>query len=222
VLWIHDILVPTDPTKAPDPAFFVSGWQDAINTLVFYQSTFTSIITDKSSKRSRKIVEIKVLLFCFFAGWRKNIRIQWIRIRIHKHRISNYGQYTVPELNVNGSEVTQMNKLWVGKIVNVRCPIPWYKIPTHTVTPVLFTQGPVLPVLVIKFNTSYRTQVMLSTFLFHFIYNPAYLWINVLFKDSRKLDAVLERTGTRRQWTRRTLNKKIIHKDDVSCLCCAL
>jgi hypothetical protein len=74
MFWIHDILVRiqicgsvqlTDPDSdpAPDPTFFVRGWQDANKKIMFFQSflliTFTSVIIDKKSKRNQNIIEIR-------------------------------------------------------------------------------------------------------------------------------------------------------------------
>ncbi len=68
----------SDPDS--EPAFFVSGWPDANTKNYFFIQIFfllpsegkcTSVFIDKKSKRSHKIVEIKVFL-TFFACWWKN------------------------------------------------------------------------------------------------------------------------------------------------------
>ncbi len=63
-----------DPDSDPDPTNFIIDLQDAIQKLIFYkkffcillfEGTFTSFFKGKKSKRSHKIVEIKVFLTIF-------------------------------------------------------------------------------------------------------------------------------------------------------------
>jgi hypothetical protein len=63
-----------DPDSDPDPAIFVADLQDASKKLIFlinffclllFEATFTSCFKDKKSKRSHKIVGIKVFLTIF-------------------------------------------------------------------------------------------------------------------------------------------------------------
>ncbi len=86
-----------DPSRwltDPDPAFFISGWQDANKKKFFFQrfcayyfwryTICTPVYVDKLSKRSHKIGEIKFTYF--FACWWKDLdpvsgRLKNIRIR---------------------------------------------------------------------------------------------------------------------------------------------
>jgi hypothetical protein len=59
-----------DLDPAPDPALFVSDFQDAAQKffcLWLFEGTFTLFFKDKKSERSHKAVEIKVFFyyFCF-------------------------------------------------------------------------------------------------------------------------------------------------------------
>ncbi len=74
IQWITDqapdLVLDLDPP--PDPAFFVSGFQDANKKSAFYKvfftyylgtvGTFTTTFKDKKSLRSHKTLKIKVLL----------------------------------------------------------------------------------------------------------------------------------------------------------------
>ncbi len=101
-----------DSDLDPAPAFFVSGWQDANKNEFFlliifwkYQVLYILLI-DEKSKRSQKIIEIKVFLFLFFclkdtyeSGAVQNNAGSWkhknMRIRIHNTIILHSAAYGI-------------------------------------------------------------------------------------------------------------------------------
>ncbi len=83
----------------PDPAFFVSGWQDAYYFLKLHFHQFSQIKVKK--KTQIPVVEIKVsLIFCLFVDERIRIRTKYdgsgsgrpknLRIRIHNTTTLQY------------------------------------------------------------------------------------------------------------------------------------